>query len=186
MSSKYKFLDPDGTYFITYSVVNWIDLFTRNEYRNIIVDSLKHCQKEKGLRLFAWCMMTNHVHLLAATNNEPLEKIMRDHKRHTSIELKAAITEHPGESRKEWMIWMMQRAGKKNNNNIDWQLWQQDNHPELIHSVEMLSQKLDYIHNNPVKAGFVAKPEDWLYSSAIDYAGGKGLLTVEVLSIVDR
>jgi REP element-mobilizing transposase RayT len=184
MSRKYKFNDPGGTYFISYATVNWIDLFTRNEYRNVILESLEFCQREKGLRLFGWCIMTNHVHLLAATDKEPLEKIMRDHKRHTSIELRDTITNYPAESRREWILWMMQRAGKKNSNNMDWQLWRQDNHPILISDADMLAQKLAYIHNNPVEAGFVAHPEDYLYSSAIDYAGGKGLLPVEVLELI--
>ncbi|CAN5286894.1 hypothetical protein BH09BAC1_BH09BAC1_07290 [soil metagenome] len=88
------------------------------------------------------------------------------------------------ESRKEWMQWMMERAGKLNNNNIDWQFWQQNNHPLEISHPDMLQQKLDYIHQNPVKAGFVYRAEDYPWSSAIDYAGGKGMVDVVPLGLV--
>ena len=184
MSSKYKFHNPDGLYFITSTVYNWVDVFTRIEYREIILDSLRHCQQKKGLTINAWCLMTNHLHMIASTADEPLQGIMRDFKRHTSTVMRAAINDNPQESRKAWMLWMMEKAGSHNPNNHDWQFWEQDNHPQEIHDVEMLSQKLDYIHDNPVKAGFVAEPQDYLYSSARDYAGMKGLLDIEVLSMV--
>ena len=104
---------------------------------------------------------------------------MRDMKRHTSGTLKKAIQQHPAESRREWMLWLMQRAGKKNSNNSDFQLWRQDNHPLELTTPEIAHQKLDYLHHNPVEAGFVEKPEDYLYSSAIDYySSRKGLIEI--------
>ena len=101
-------------------------------------------------------------------------------KRHTSEELNKEIRNNPQESRREWMIWMMERAGKKNPNNINFQLWQQHNNPIELSSQKIARQKLEYIHENPVKAGFVEKPEDYLYSSARDYKQTKkcGLLDV--------
>jgi putative transposase len=92
--------------------------------------------------------------------------------------LKEAIQKHPGESRKEWLLWMMQRAEKKNSQNIEFQLWQQDNHPIELFDQKIMHQKLDYTHNNPVEAGIVEKPEDYLYSSARDYYDMKGLIDV--------
>ena len=173
MSRKYKFRDQQQLYFITYTVVNWIDLFTRNEYKDILLKSWAHCCGQKGLEVYAWVIMTNHVHMIIGSNKNPLEDIMRDMKRHTSMELKTAIQQHPGESRKEWMLWMMERAGKKNGNNADFQLWLQHNQPIELTTIEMLQQKLEYIHNNPVTAGFVDKAEEYLYSSARDYYYGK-------------
>jgi putative transposase len=82
------------------------------------------------------------------------------------------------------MLWMMERAGKKNSQNIDFQLWRQDNHPIELYDNKILNQKLDYIHNNPVAAGFVEKPEDYLYSSARDYAGMPGMIDVILVSPV--
>lgn len=125
--------------------------------------------------------MTSHVHLIIGTNGNKMENILRDFKSHTSRELKKAIKLNPKESRKEWLLWMMERAGKKNGNNKDFQLWQQDNHPIELWDNYMMEQKLEYLHQNPVVSGFVAKAEDYVYSSAIDYSGQKGLLDIKFL-----
>jgi len=178
MSGGYKFRDQDELYFISFAVVNWIDLFIRNEYRQIMLDSWKHCQSNKGLEIYGWCIMTSHVHMIIGTQGDKLENIMRDMKKHTSVTLKEAIKLHPGESRREWMLWMMERAGKKNSQNANFQLWQQDNHPIELFDHKILHQKLDYIHYNPVVAGIVEKPEDYLYSSARDYCGLPGLIDI--------
>ena len=179
MSTKYKFHDQDKLYFVTFAVVNWIDLFIRNEYKDIMIESWKHCQVEKGLEIYGWCIMSSHIHMIIGTHGDKLENIMRDMKKHTSIALKKAIKEHPQESRKEWMLWMMERAGRKNIKNIAFQLWQQDNHPIELFDQKILHQKLDYIHYNPVVAGIVENPEDYLYSSAKNYYQGlPGLIDI--------
>jgi putative transposase len=169
MSRKYKFKDQEKLYFVSFAVVYWIDLFIRNEYKDILLDSWRYCQANKGLELYAWCIMTSHVHMIIGSNGDKLEDIMRDMKRHTSEALKNTIQNHPAESRREWMLWMMERAGKKNSNNSNFQLWQQDNHPIELTTPAITHQKLDYLHYNPVEAGFVESPEEYLYSSAIDY-----------------
>jgi REP element-mobilizing transposase RayT len=181
MSIRYKFNDQNQIYFVSFAVVYWIDVFIRNEYKEIVLDSLRYCQKEKGLEVYAWCIMSSHVHLIIGTHQEKLENIMRDFKSHTSRTLKKAIKENSIESRKEWMLWLMERAGKKNSNNIAFQFWQQDNHPIALWDNHMFQQKLNYIHNNPIEAGFVFKAEDYLYSSAADYAGIKGLLDIKLV-----
>ena len=134
-----------------------------------MIDGLKFCQDKKGLELYAYCIMTSHVHLIMGTHGNKMQDILRDFKSHTSREMKKAIKEHPQESRREWMLWMMARAGKKNSNNKDFQFWQQHNHPIELSDNKMMDQRLDYIHNNPVVAGFVTRPEDYIYSSARDY-----------------
>jgi len=178
MSTKYKFHDQDRLYFVSFSVVNWIDLFTRNEYKDIMISSWKHCQQHKGLEIYGYCIMTSHIHMIIGTHGENLENIMRDMKKYTSNALRAAIEQHPAESRKEWMLWMMKRAGKKNAQNESFQLWQQDNHPIELFDLKILHQKLDYTHYNPVVAGIVENPEDYLYSSARNYCGLPGLIDV--------
>ena len=122
--------------------------------------------------------MPSHVHLIMGTRKDAMENILRDFKSFTSRRLKEEIQSNPQESRKEWVFWMMKRAGIKNKNNNKWQLWQQHNHPIELSSNQMLDQRLYYLHNNPVEAGFVDRPECWKYSSAGDYAGRKGLLEV--------
>ena len=178
MSKKYKFSDNSKLYFVSFAVTNWIDLFIRNEYKEILIESIKYCQREKDLELYGWCIMTSHVHLLIGTKGNALSNIMRDLKRHTSEELHKAILNNRTESRREWMLWMMEKAAKKNSNSAKFQLWQPESHPIELTNNKIAHQKLDYTHYNPVEAGFVARAEDWLYSSAIDYNGGKGLLDI--------
>ncbi|MEO6289396.1 MAG: transposase [Ginsengibacter sp.] len=176
MSRKYKFHDQAKLYFISFATVHWIDVFIREEYNQIIIESWKHCQENKGLEIYGWCIMTSHVHMIIGSRENKLEDIVRDMKKHTSLELRALIRNNNFESRKEWIIWMMERAGKKNGNNRDWQFWQQHNKPTEIKDQEMFDKTLDYIHQNPIVAGFVARAEDWKYSSARDFCGMKGLI----------
>lgn len=121
MSRKYKFYEQDRLYFVSYSLVYWLDIFIREEYRNIWIKSVEYCQKEKGLEVYGWCLMTSHVHMIIGSEKMPMQDIMRDLKKHTSKELHKAISEHPQESRKEWLLWMCERAGKKNSNNNNFQ-----------------------------------------------------------------
>lgn len=178
MSRKYKFFNKEDLYFVTYTVVDWIDVFTRNEYKDILLDSWRYCQKHKGLQIYAWCVMTNHVHMIISSNKAELWSIMRDMKSFTSNTLKKTIDNNPNESRKKWMMQSFREAGVKNNNNDDFQLWQQHNHPIILDSNFLMDQKLEYIHNNPVKAGIVDEPEHYIYSSARDYTGMPGLVDI--------
>ncbi len=122
--------------------------------------------------------MPSHVHTIIGSKKDKLEDIVRDMKKHTSPTLKATIKNNNLESRREWMMWLMERAGKKNSNNKDWQFWQQHNKTLEIKGQQMFDEKLLYIHQNPVQAGFVIKEEDWKYSSARDFCGMKGLVVL--------
>jgi REP element-mobilizing transposase RayT len=133
---------------------------------------------KKGLDVYAWVIMTSHVHMIVGSHGEPLAGIMRDMKAHTSKTLHDMLKETVTESRKDWMLPMMVRTGIRNPNNRDFQLWQQEFYPKQLLTAEMAQQKLDYIHYNPVKAGFVAEPHHYLYSSAADYAGMPGLINI--------
>ena len=175
MSRKYKFHNPEGVYFVTFAVQGWVDVFTRNEYKNILVDNLSYCQKNKGLELFAWCIMTNHVHLIArAEEGHSLSDILRDYKKFTSKAVLAAVKENQRESRKEWLI-------KQFENESGNRFWRADNQPVELWSNAVIAQKLNYLHQNPVEEGLVFRAEDYVYSSATDYAGGKGLLDIFVI-----
>jgi len=181
MSSQYKFRDQDELYFVTFAVVYWIDVFTRPLYKNILIESWRYCQKEKGMELYGWVVMTNHVHMIIGTHKDNLEHIMRDMKKFTSMSLRTAMVENQEESRREWMLRLMEEAGRSNPQNKKFQFWQQDNHPVPLETMKIAHQKLGYIHDNPVAAGIVEKPEDYLYSSARDYHGMKGLIDIELL-----
>jgi REP element-mobilizing transposase RayT len=147
----------------------------------VLFDSWHYCIKQKGLQIYGWCIMTSHVHMIIGTAKDDMQNIIRDMKRHTSIALRKAIKEHPQESRREWMLKMMEEAGNSNSNNLGFQLWRQDNHPIEVFTAAIQQQKLDYIHNNPVEAGFVEKQEDYLYSSARDYYGLPSLFAAVIL-----
>jgi REP element-mobilizing transposase RayT len=181
MSRNYKIHNQERLYFVTFSVIRWIDVFTRREYKDILVESFKYCIANKGLELYAWVIMSNHVHLIIGTKDKPMQDILRDIKRYTSKALTKAIGENGQESRREWMLWFFEREGKANPNNEKYQFWQQGNHPIELWSNDGIDQKLDYIHNNPVEAGWVEEPEHYLYSSARDYAGNKGLIDILLL-----
>lgn len=183
MSSKYKPGDNQLPHFITFSTVDWIDVFTRDIYREILIDSIKYCQKNKGLCLNAWVIMTNHLHLIMSGRKQKLiSDILRDFKKFTSKQILQAIENNPKESRKNWLLYMFGRAGKRNSNNEDFQFWQQDYHPIELNNPEILRQKLDYLHENPVRAGFVYEPQQYVYSSAVDYyTDRQGLIEIEYL-----
>jgi putative transposase len=182
MSEKYKVRDQDRPYFVTFAVEEWVDVFTRQQYKDIILDSLRHCQKEKGLILHAWCLMTNHIHMIVGRRGErKIEEIIRDFKKYTSVHVCRAIESNPTESRKFWMLNIFQTSGNASKKHDKYKFWQNEYHPVELFYNEMMDQKLEYIHDNPVKEGLVEKPEDYLYSSARNYAGMKGLLEVEFM-----
>jgi REP element-mobilizing transposase RayT len=176
MSKKYKFLNNEKPYFVTFTITNWIDVFTRNEYKDIFLDAVRYCQQNKDLIVFAWVIMTNHVHMIVGSKGNPLSNIMRDLKRHSSEKLHIAIESNKKESRREWMLWLMFRAGSKAGTKF--QLWQPESHPMECSSPFIANQKLRYLHQNPVKAGFVTNDIDWTFSSACDYYGHQGLLEI--------
>lgn len=184
MSIKYKFSNPDALYFITFSTVGWIDVFTRIVYKEILLETFRYCIKEKGLIVYGYVIMSNHVHMIIGRNgNNLLSDIMRDMKKYSSVKIIKEIIENPQESRKKWLLYLFAKAGKANSNNKIYQLWQQDNHPiELDPHLNLFEEKLNYIHQNPVTAGWVTEAAAYVYSSASNYEDLGGVLNeVEVL-----
>ncbi|UOX34054.1 transposase [Flavobacterium sediminilitoris] len=169
MSRKYKFGEQSGAYFISFATVNWIDVFTRIEYFDLITESLDYCRKNKGMEIYGYCIMPSHIHLIFRSSHADPSGLIRDFKGFTSRKIMKAIVENEQESRKEWMLWMFERAGKKNSNVKQRQFWQQNNKPIEIWSLKVFEQKLNYVHYNPVQTGFVTDPIDWKYSSARNY-----------------
>lgn len=180
MSRKYKFRDQAANYFVSFATVGWIDVFTRRVYKDILVDSLNYCVENKGLIIYGWVIMSNHVHLIIGTNDMNLEDIMRDLKKFSSKAIVKEIIANQQESRKEWMLNMFEKAGTDNSNNKHYQFWQQHNQPIVLNNADIFEQKLNYIHENPVKSGFVDEAINYPYSSARDYAGEKGIINMEL------
>ncbi|TAE16504.1 MAG: transposase [Bacteroidetes bacterium] len=177
----YQIKDQNAIHFITFSVIEWVDVFTRTEYADIVVQSLQYCQQNKGLDIHAWVLMSNHIHLLiSAKADYYLSDILRDFKKFTSAKIIQAIEANPRESRRNWMLWIFKTAGKRNKRNEQYQFWQQENHPIECSTAEVLSTKKKYIHENPLRAGLVRNEWDFVYSSAIDYYLSKnGLLEID-------
>ncbi|MGS2765277.1 REP-associated tyrosine transposase [Sinomicrobium sp. M5D2P9] len=177
MSRNYKFYNPEGLYFVSFAVVEWLDVFTRNVYKNLLLESLAFCQREKGMEIIAWCIMTNHVHLVfRSVKGQHPALLLGDFKRFTSKAVVKAIQNNPRESRKEFLLEQFKKAAEKSSNVDSHQFWRHDNKPIELWSNKVIQEKVSYVHNNPVEAGLVFKPQDYVYSSATDYAGGKGLL----------
>jgi REP element-mobilizing transposase RayT len=160
MSRNYKFHNPEGIYFVSFSVVEWIDVFTRDEYKDIFIQSLQHCQKEKGMEIYAWCIIANHIHLIfSSIGKEKPELILGGFKQYTSKAIVKAIQESPQESRKEWILKKFEEAGEKSSNVKHYQFWRHDNNPIVLWSNKVIDEKLNYLHNNPVEEGLVFKAE---------------------------
>lgn len=165
------------------TIVKWIDLFIRKNHKQTILDSLKYCQEHKGLELYAWCLMSSHLHMIVSCKDDDknISDIFRDFKRFTSMELAKSIQEEP-ESRREWMLNEFAFEASKTHKVKNYKIWQDGNHPEELYSPKFVKQKLDYIHNNPVVERIVERSEEYLFSSARNYAGMDGLLDVCVLN----
>ncbi len=170
MGFAYKITDQQAVHFITCTVAQWVDVFTRTEYADIVIDSIKFCQNKKGLYVYGWVIMSNHLHMICSSpEGIGLSDTLRDFKKFTSTAVVMAIEKNKRESRKSWLMWLLKQKD-------DILFWQPGNHPEEIRTREFFQQKLDYIHNNPVRAGWVDKAEDYRYSSARDFYGINGLI----------
>src|SRR6266536_2944036 len=139
---KYSISDKAGCYFVTFTIIHWIDIFSRKEYRDIIVDSLNYCIAEKGLVVYAWVIMSNHVHLIITTKDDDarpddpvgrgnISDIIRDLKKYTSKQIAKAI-ETIGESRREWLLNAMSKEAKRIGRAVNYKLWKDDNHAICI------------------------------------------------------
>ena len=175
MSTKYKIRHQHGLNFLTCAITGWVDLFSRQVYRDIVLESWRYCQTHKGFQVHAYTFMSNHLHLIASCRPPfRLEDVMRDWKAHTAREILLYLHNTDNtESRREWLLYLFSYFALGKKHKQTYQVWQHDNHPIELYSEDVVSQKLDYIHLNAVRAGFVDKPEDWKYSSAPFYAATK-------------
>ncbi|MDX1469942.1 MAG: transposase [Flavobacteriaceae bacterium] len=179
MSRNYKFHNKSGLYFVSFATVNWIDVFTRIDYLNILADSVRFCRAKKGMEVYCYCFMPSHVHFIFRSSLSKPSDLLRDYKRHTAKSIIAAIEDNPEESRREWMLWMFKRAGLKNAATTEYQFWQHHNQPVELWSAKVIKQKIGYIHNNPIMSGFVSNIEDWKYSSARNFQGDHWILDID-------
>jgi len=154
----------DGAYphFITSSVVYWIPVFSRDDYFRVLVDNLVYCVSNKGLLVHAYVVMPNHFHAICSHAGNDLSSVMRDLKKYTA---RIVVQKLESEGRNTWLTAMRRASGHESGTRV----WDESFHPEQVHSEPFFQQKLDYLHNNPVRAGYVNDPCEWKYSSAAFY-----------------
>lgn len=165
MSEVYKTFEG-GLFFVTFSVVGWAEVFTRPVYQDILLESIQFCQEKKGLELYEYCILPNHVHFIASRKEGLLGDLLRDLKSFTARKLIDSIINNERESRKDWLLKLFRDHGKISPQKQIYQFWNHDNHAFCLETTYMIEQKVRYIHYNPVKAGFVDEPWKWRLSSA--------------------
>jgi REP element-mobilizing transposase RayT len=164
--SELRKANYDSVFFLTLTVVSWVDVFTRRIYNDEIIKSLLFCQQNKGLEIYAYVIMTNHLHMIASQKEGRLNDILRDFKSFTAKQLLNLIYNSGVESREEWMKIIFQYNARFQRKDSENMFWQRTNHPLDCYDERIFFQKMYYIHMNPVKAGYVCEPEHWYYSSA--------------------
>lgn len=233
----YIVFPSDTIYFITITVIDWVDVFTRDEYKSIVAESLDFCRRKKGLNIHAWVLMTNHLHLIVSheIDNEHLWDVIRDFKKFTSKAVISAIIDNPVESRKRWILKHFEEENISTNEDAScsvskkgvgykdydcsdypcdscrrfpmdcntclkemrhdalskagnkpekhYHLWQRGYDKYCIYNIKHMRQKLDYLHENPIRAGIVFKPWEYRYSSYPNYCGDEGLIEIDYIDL---
>ena len=174
MRSRYKVIQ-EGIYFITSSVIGWINIFRKNHYREIILNELKYRRDSEQIKLYGYVIMPNHIHLILSSKK--LSNLMRSFKSHIARNI---VDNLIMEKNKDVLNKIM-LLKKKSKMQSDYQLWQEGFHPKLIISEKEFQQKLNYIHDNPVKSELVGESQMWKYSSYSNYFGGDILLEIDML-----
>ena len=182
MSHAFQIHKQDAAYFLTLTAVEWADAFMRREHKQILCDSLNYCVDVKGLEIFAYVIMSSHMHMIARAKEGNLSDVIRDFKKYTSAMLLKDFRTLT-ESRSSWMLDLFKSGGKKQKKKSSMQVWQYNNHAMEVYSPKFTLSKILYIHNNPVEAGLVGRAEEYLFSSAQDYSGQKGPVKVSVINL---
>ncbi|WP_462264147.1 transposase [Mucilaginibacter sp.] len=121
MSRNYKFHKTEGLYFVSFAVIHWIDVFVRQLYFECLVKNLNYCSANKGMEIFAWCVMPSHVHLIFRSTQNKTKELLRDFKSYTAKELLALINSNQQESRRDWLMNAFKKSGAQNGNNQQYQ-----------------------------------------------------------------
>lgn len=170
--SRYKIYHDDQPHFMTMTVVEWIPLFMDPDIAEILLNSLRFLQQERGLRIYAYVIMENHMHIVAS--NDCLRKTIKEFKSFTA----RSIVDHLRSRNRFSLLNRLREEKLRHKTESTYQVWQEGSHPQEIIHERMMVQKIKYIYNNPVRRGWVDEPAQWRYSSARDYEGKDGLLSI--------
>jgi putative transposase len=178
---RYKITNQNAIHFLTFTIIDWIDLFSRKDYSIVVCESLNFCVNEKQLEIYSYVIMSNHVHIICKVN-EPnnLSDVIRDFKKYTSKQFIKVMNEI-NESRRGWLLNKFEYEANRVSRSRNYKIWKDDNHAIEIGDYIDIEQKMNYIHDNPVNALIVENAEDYIFSSAGDYSGRKGYVKIVVL-----
>jgi REP element-mobilizing transposase RayT len=188
MQSENEFGEKEACYFITFQTVDWVDVFIRPVYKQVIVHTLNHFIETKGLVVYAWCLMSNHLHLLAqAKQGSVIAELEKEYKSFTTTKILEAIDTEP-EARRKWMMHQFENFGTMLGLMKKYHVWQNCSHPLYIDfkKKELLLEHFEYIHQNPVRDKIVDIPGEYKYSSARDYSGLQGLVNIVKLPAIEQ
>ena len=181
MSERYKTKEKEKGYFVTFTITEWEKILLDDDFKIIVTDAIRHCQQNRGLLLYAYCIMPNHVHLIVRSEgNESVSQILRDLKKHTSKEIVSRLQASLSPESKR-MLAVFKAAGDKLKRIKGFKVWIDGNRPVVLFSNKFIWQKLQYIHENPVGAGLASGPLDYKFSSARNYAEMEGVLDVHFI-----
>ena len=170
--NRYRIFDNQYPHFLTATINNWLPIFTRPETVKIIFNSWEFLQEDCNFKLYGYVILENHLHMVASSDD-----LNRDIKRFKAYTAKKILF-YLHSIRVNRLLWLLKHFKRPHKNDTIYQVWEEGSHPQIIENVKVLEQKLEYIHQNPVKRGYVDLPEHWRYSSARNYAGLEGLIEV--------
>ncbi|WP_010587330.1 REP-associated tyrosine transposase [Schlesneria paludicola] len=170
--SRYQIVETEYSYFMTCTIVSWLPVFTRVEAVDIVYESWRYAQRERGLKLFGYVILENHLHLIASAPD--LSNVMQRFKSFTARQI-LALLKSKGE---RTLLSQLETSKLQHKTESQYQVWEEGSHPQQIRPDEMMWQKLEYIHNNPDRRGYVDDPTQWRYTSARNYAKQPGLIDV--------
>ena len=180
MRSRYKTIHDGGEhiYFITSIIVKWLPVFVCDDHFRLMINSFEYCRIKYVLKLYAYVIMENHFHLIVGAKD--LSTPMQALKSFTSKKLLESMRE----KRLDWLLNQLAYFKAKHKTESSYQVWQEGYHPQEVQDWDMMRQKIEYIHQNPVRRGYVERPEYWRYSSAKDMLTGEpGLIKLDLLEV---
>ena len=177
--SRYRIWEPDCPHFVTCTVVKWLHLFSEPELVGLVLASIRHLQAGAGLRVHGYVVMTNHLHMIVS--GPDWGGALARFRRFTAHEIVAWLRANGRQDALRDLSFALREGRGKQDGRREHQVWQEGVHPQKIAGEDMLRQKLDYMHANPVRQGYVDEPAAWRNSSARNYAGLSGALEIEAL-----
>lgn len=164
--SELRHVNTDKIYYVTLSLVGGVDVFTNGLYLKIAFDGLKFYQQNKRLEIYAYVAMSNCIHLIIKSKTEPVNIIFGRFKSYTAKEILHVIEEGVYEKRKDWILLVFRYHAKYKTNYDEFHFWDSDNQLIPLDTHEAILEKIAFIHNIPVEAGFVSQASHWVFSSA--------------------